>query len=174
MFIFKFRFQKSITTIFSFLFLAFLFVPTTLAAPGDLDTSFGVGGIARSALSKTSADQGQAAALQTDGKIVVAGFGYNTSVDISLVRYNPNGSLDTSFEGDGISHVELGNGIDVVLANAMQPDGKIIVAGYSEGATGGRFFVSRYNNNGTLDATFGGGKVFTSFNTAVSEGANAV
>ena len=91
--------------------------------------------------------------LQADGKIVVAGSAgssYPVS-DFMLARYREDGSLDSSFGGDGIVTTDLG-GSDTALAAAVQPDGKIVVGGYSEG----RLAIARYRADGSLDTSFGG------------------
>ncbi|MEJ6022057.1 Ig-like domain-containing protein [Ramlibacter sp. PS4R-6] len=100
-------------------------------------------------------------ALQADGKIVVAGS--NDNSDFQVMRLNSNGSLDTSFSGDGIATTDFGSGgqfgtPDSATGIAMQSDGKILVAGGS----GGSFAIARYNTDGTLDTAFNGtGKVLT-------------
>lgn len=98
-----------------------------------------------------------AVTLQTDGKIVVVGWTNEGSPDLALARLNTNGSLDTSFDGDGKLTTDFGNntadsGADVVI----QSDGKIIAVGQ----TAINFIdmaAARYNPNGSLDSTFGGG-----------------
>lgn len=66
------------------------------------------------------------------------------------------GALDTSFEGDGIATTPIGASHDEAHAVALQPDGDIVVTGFSESGTGRRFAVVRYNVDGSLDATFDG------------------
>ena len=108
-------------------------------------------------------------ALQRDGKIVAAGYntyaGY-TRQEFALARYNYDGSLDTTFDGDGILTTSFGAaGIanDVVI----QPDGKIVAAGSRLAYRGGQiyqsdFAIARYNPDGQLDTSFDhDGKVFT-------------
>ena len=81
--------------------------------------------------------------------------------DFVLARYWPNGTLDSTFGGDGTVLTTFGSGRDDhATALALQPDGKIVVAGGSNGA----FALARYLPNGTLDPTFSGdGKVLTDF-----------
>jgi len=91
-----------------------------------------------------------AVVVQSDGKIVAAGA---SDSDFALVRYNANGSLDTTFSGDGLVVASVSSGIDAIRAMALQPfDGRILVAGEANGD----FVVARYNTNGTLDTSFGG------------------
>lgn len=96
-------------------------------------------------------DYGNAIALQTDGKIVVAGESSSTTyTDFSLLRYKSDGNLDSSFGANGIVITDIA-GTDKGKSVAIQADGKILVAGYSDGS----FALVRYNTNGTLDNTFG-------------------
>jgi uncharacterized delta-60 repeat protein len=124
------------------------------AAPGDLDPTFGVGGIVLTDVSTTT-DIGKAIAIQADGRIIVAG-NKQTGADLLLVRYNDDGSVDPSFNATG-RVVVASVGVESGSAVVVQPDGKIIVAG---GTTD--FTLVRFNSNGTLDGTFGtAGKVTT-------------
>ena len=77
---------------------------------------------------------GHALAIQPDGKIVVAGvFQCQWQPDFALARYLPNGTLDATFGGDGTVLTDFGSGSeDYANALAIQPDGKIVVAGYSD------------------------------------------
>ena len=95
---------------------------------------------------------GQSAVLQNDGKIVVAGYSQVESVGSSfaVARYNTNGALDTSFNGTGLKTRDFGSGFEVATSVALQPNGKIVVAG----GTNGNFTLARYNTNGSLDNTF--------------------
>jgi len=107
-------------------------------------------------------------AIQPDGKIVVAGYMWNGSnYDIAVYRLNPNGSLDTTFSGDGKARVGFGSGRwDTARAVVLHPDGKISVAGYTCDASWGNcnFAVARFKINGALDTTFSGnGKLTTNF-----------
>jgi uncharacterized delta-60 repeat protein len=109
-------------------------------------------------------DFGQSVAVQSDGKLVVAGYSYNgTNYDFAVVRYNANGSLDTTFVGDGRLTTAIGSFHDLGQSVVVQADGKIIVAGYGDFGFGAEDFeLVRYNANGTLDTTFDGdGKVKT-------------
>jgi len=114
---------------------------------GQLDGSFGDGGTAIVDLGAYDSMQGLA--LQSDGKIVVVGDrGFDLTIFVArLMRY---GSLDPSFDGDGIVTLDLGewaHGYDV----AVQPDGKIVIVGNSPRGV----VVARYLTNGTLDTAFG-------------------
>ncbi len=137
-----------------------VFVHPTFSAPGDLDPTFGGG------TGKVITDLGgrnyfcTSVAFQSDGKIVAAGTAQfdGTKSDFALVRYNANGSLDTSFNGTGFVLTDFGPG-DNGRSIVVQGDGKIVVAGNSDGIG---FALARYNPNGSLDASFNGtGKVTT-------------
>lgn len=134
---------------------------------GVLDTSLGGTGMVSTSIG-SGGDAAQAVRIQSDGKIVVAGYSaIGTTLDISLVRYNTNGSLDFSFGTFGRVTTDFGNGnAGVGYGLAIQPDGRIIVAGAAiipDVIGGSQYFaLARYNTNGVLDASFGsGGKVFT-------------
>jgi uncharacterized delta-60 repeat protein len=133
---------------------------------GSLDTSFGNSGITR-----TTAQVGYGGsfsiAVQSDNKILTAGASYgstSTSFDFTLCRYNTNGSLDTSFSGDGKVTTDFSSGLDYGQSVNIQSDGKILVAGYTQNPNTGLtdFALARYNTNGSLDTSFSGdGKVTT-------------
>ena len=81
------------------------------AADGDLDTTFGTGGKVTTAIG--SFDSAYSVVLQSDGKIVAAGYSYNGSnYDFAVVRYNIDGSLDTTFDTDGKVTTAIGSGTD--------------------------------------------------------------
>jgi uncharacterized delta-60 repeat protein len=129
------------------------------ALPGELDPSFGDGGIVSTRFVKSAS--AEAIAIQPDGKIVAVGtIGYRHA-HFALARYNPDGTLDVTFGGDGKVLTSFTKRFDVGLAVALQGDGKIVAAGRAGGYRG-TFAIARYNLNGTLDPTFSGdGKVQT-------------
>jgi len=129
---------------------------------GSLDASFGTGGIVTTAIGSGS-DVCYDVAIQSDGKIVVAGFSYNgANNDFALVRYGTDGTLDASFGTGGIVTTAIGLNYDFGCSVAIQADGKIVVAGYSNNGANDDFALVRYGIDGTLDASFGtGGKVRT-------------
>jgi uncharacterized delta-60 repeat protein len=101
-------------------------------------------------------------ALQPDGKIVAAGTSSNGSnPNFALTRYHPDGSLDHTFSGDGKLTTDFANNSrDQAGGVAIQPDGKIIVAGDRRTPSGNEVALVRYHPNGSLDHTFSGdGKV---------------
>ena len=150
---------------FSAVFLGFIFtialVAHTAAAPGDLDTTFGAGKVLTPIGS--GEDTASSVVVQSDGKIVTAGSYFNGSnFDFAVLRYNSDGTLDTTFGTGGKAITSIGSGDEKADAVIIQPDGKIIAAGYYINGTAGDCALVRYNANGTLDTTFGsGGKVTT-------------
>ena len=104
--------------------------------------------------------------MQADGKVILAGQAYiGAGLDFALVRYNSNGTLDTSFATGGKVTTNFGSdfGFDNDGANsiAVQPDGRIVAVGQARVARGFGFALVRYNSNGTLDACFGSGGIVT-------------
>ncbi len=146
--------------------LFFALPALTLAAPGDLDSTFGNGGIVITPITDAPNlfEFPHSIQAQPDGKIVVCGVvnyiegGFGGPVSTILARYNPNGTLDASF-GAGGKVVFSGNS-HVGFNMALQPDGKIIAVGHT--ITGNlSFAVYRFNPDGTPDVSFGaGGAVF--------------
>lgn len=96
-------------------------------------------------------------AIQPDGKIVATGFASTATSHFALARYNTDGTLDNTFGSGGT--VTTPAGFIVGNAVVIQPDGKIVVAGYND--TTFRFVVARFDANGTLDNTFGVGGIQT-------------
>ncbi|MFZ0547300.1 MAG: hypothetical protein WAM60_17780, partial [Candidatus Promineifilaceae bacterium] len=123
---------------------------------GTLDDTFGTNGIVTTNLS--SSDIAREIAVQPDGKIVVGGSSeVNGDQDFIVVRYNSNGSLDTSFDGDGIVITPISSSTDEIWGIALQSDGKIVAVGNSDG----QFTIVRYNSNGSLDSSFDGDGIAT-------------
>lgn len=131
---------------------------------GSLDTSFNGTGKVTTAFG-TSIDSGNDIAIQVDQKIIVVGSTrVGNSDDIALARYNPNGSLDTSFGTSGKVITPIGPGDDSGRGVALQPDGRIVVVGRSHNGTRYEMAVVRYSADGTLDTSFNGsGKITISF-----------
>jgi uncharacterized delta-60 repeat protein len=131
---------------------------------GSLDSTFGTGGrVITDFLGRY--EQANALVIQRDGKIIAGGFTSFTSNEFALVRYNPDGSLDSTFgEGGKVATDFFGND-DTVAALAIQTDGKIVAVGRAYHIRiGSDFAIARYNPDGSPDSTFGsGGKVTISF-----------
>jgi uncharacterized delta-60 repeat protein len=136
-------------------------------ANGSLDQSFGSGGRVLTDFSQQSDDEAFAIAIQPDGKILAAGRSDATgnNLNFAVVRYMPNGQLDPSFGTGGMVVTSFADSDAEGRAIAVQPDGKIVVAGLSAAA----FALARYTAGGALDTTFGtGGAVTTTFANAGS------
>ena len=108
---------------------------------GSLDTSFSGDGKQTTDFSSGPATQANDVAIQANGRIVAVGVagGGATGDDFGLARYNPNGSLDTSFSGDGRKRTSFG-GFDSANGVALQGDGRIVAVG----AGNGEFALARY------------------------------
>ncbi len=149
---------------------------------GRLDQTFGVGGVVETNIpngngafsSALAADEAFDVLVQPDGKYVVVGGaeGYG-ALGMAIVRYNPNGSLDSSFGTNGVVLTDVDG---IAVSAALQPDGKIVVAGDSTEYSGPQeLTVARYNANGQLDTSFGdSGLVRLSVNGQNSAYADAV
>jgi uncharacterized delta-60 repeat protein len=145
---------------------------------GALDTNFGVGGLASASFHDLIA-RGYGVAIQPDGKIVVVGR-YSGTVhgDFAVARFNANGFLDTTF-GEPTLPGRTWFGFDTypniitddwAKAVAIQPDGKIIVAGYMIDGSVTNFALARLMPNGDLDNSFdGNGRLTTDFFGGVDE-----
>src|SRR5207249_4338042 len=144
--------------------------PAARANTGDLDPAFGTGGQVVTPIFN-GYDVASALVLQPDGKLVAAGYAYSASnTAVALVRYNANGSLDTSFGTGGKVTTAIGSVDDEVFALVRQPDGKLVAAGYTSGANSTAFALVRYNADGSLDTGFGtGGKVTTAIGSIDDE-----
>lgn len=144
---------------FRLLFLALilfglLVAPTANAAPGDLDPSFGSGGVVK-LFPSTEGYLFKGIAAQADGKVVIAG-GVAPG-KVMVVRLLESGALDPSFGEGGIVTTSVPGGLGAARAVAIQPDGKIVVAGEGEVGVTTSFLFVRYDSNGVPDPTFGGG-----------------
>jgi len=139
---------------------------------GTLDLTFGVGGKVQTDFPGLAA-VASSVVIQSDGKIVVAGGAFPLFTflgDFKVVRYNPDGSLDSSFGDGGIVTTTFPGQGSYAFAVALQPDGKIIAAGTDfvnfspEDSSDTDFALARYNSDGTPDATFNGdGQATTNF-----------
>jgi uncharacterized delta-60 repeat protein len=126
--------------------------PAALAASGDLDPSFGMGGVVTSDLG--GYDEIFALAVQPDGAIVAAGDTYDSVSNeshVAVARYLPSGALDPSFGASGWTTIDAGGTIEYANDVALQADGKMVLCGGSSAD----FFLARLEGDGSLDPTFG-------------------
>ena len=137
-----------------------MFVVARYSSNGSLDTTFASDGSAETDFGDN--DFAIALALQTDGKVVVAGF---SGEDFALARYGANGVLDGAFSGNGKLTTDFGAGEDYALDVAIQPDGKVVAAGRASN----RPAVARYAADGTPDGGFDGDGKVTATSVFMSE-----
>jgi uncharacterized delta-60 repeat protein len=132
-------------------------------ADGTLDTAFGSGGYQTTDFTSNRDDPADVI-VQADGKIVVAGStgpaaGGGHAL-IALARYNPDGTLDATFDGDGRATVDVApaTGSAAAIALAAAPGNKLAVLGstFDPGPAGGAGVVVRVNPDGSRDTTFDG------------------
>jgi uncharacterized delta-60 repeat protein len=136
---------------------------TVSAAPSDLDPTFGIGGKVISNPNGSGSIPGKGMALQSDGKIVLVGGWDDSAPSFVVARYNVDGSLDTTFNSTGWVSVSFGGSLQIATSVAIQPDGKIVVAGFAN-VPNQDAAIARLNQNGSLDTTFDGdGKVTVNF-----------
>jgi uncharacterized delta-60 repeat protein/uncharacterized repeat protein (TIGR02543 family) len=126
---------------------------------GSLDTSFGGGGIVISGFGSSIYQVPFALGIQSNGFIVIAGtMNTGTQDAFALARYDTHGTLDPNFGVGGIVTTQVGSNNDQINSLAIQPDGKIVAAGYSCSYAGWScsysYALARYNTNGSLDTTF--------------------
>jgi uncharacterized delta-60 repeat protein len=125
-------------------------------ANGTPDNTFGVGGKVLTDLGSLSSDFACAAALQADGKIVLAGYTSDGvgAPDFAIARYNSNGTLDSTFAG-GVVILDIAGGTwDVAYSVLVQSDQKILVGGCTANSGAYDFALARFNSNGTPDGSF--------------------
>lgn len=143
------------------------FAIARFSSDGTLDSSFGTNGIALTSVGLNGS--ASAVAIQSDGKIVVAGHSVvdRTSSGFTLVRYNPDGKLDQTFGKEGIVVPTAGINTGRASTIAIQRDRKILVGGGINVGGFDDFALARYNPDGTHDNTFGrSGLVVTSIDKA--------
>jgi uncharacterized delta-60 repeat protein len=148
-----------------------LFTVVRYNTNGSLDTTFDADGIVTTPITSTRTIE-LSVAIQADGKIIVAGEAAGSLFELYVVRYNTNGSLDTSFDTDGIVIIDNGSKANPdSAAVAIQSNGKILVAGSTSAGVNFRsFMLARLNTNGSLDTTFDtDGIAVTSINTISTE-----
>ncbi|MGL4231196.1 MAG: hypothetical protein ACRCWJ_07500 [Casimicrobium sp.] len=127
---------------------------------GTLDTTWNDTGVVITPIGIR--DRANAIALQPDGKVLLAGYCLNgtnpaggSNTNFCTVRYNVNGTLDTAWNGTG-TLIAVTTDYQEANAMALQPDGKVLLAGSCVGATNSGFCALRYNTDGTLDTSWNG------------------
>ncbi|KGO90874.1 T9SS type A sorting domain-containing protein [Flavobacterium subsaxonicum] len=139
-------------------------------ADGTLDTGFDTDGKVITSVGAGTSGAAKQLSIGADGKIKIAGI---VGVNFALLQYNANGSLDTSFSGDGSVLTPLTANEQFYQTNsvAIQPDGKyLLVINPVSLSPSSDFLIRRYNADGTMDTSFGtGGTVLTTFGTGLNE-----
>ena len=145
--------KRNMLFLCAWILFAFGGSPSVFAVP-RLDGGFGLNG--RVAVELGANNSGHAVLVQPDGKIVVAGSSSKgNALNFSLLRFNANGSLDTTFNGDGSVLTSLSAGNDEALALGLLSNGRIIAAGYMHNGKDRDLAMICYRRDGTLDPTFG-------------------
>ncbi len=119
---------------------------------GSLDNSFATNGILP--VDAGSDAVGWGIGIQPDGKIVISGTIYLADDDFVVARINTDGTLDASFDSDGLAFTDISGSDDEGWYMTLQTDGKIVVAGNSNNGPDIDFSIVRYNTDGSLDNTF--------------------
>ncbi len=143
--------------ILTILFSISIFSISSKAADGDLDSGFGTNGLINESFHGIISRH-NTVAVQPDGKIIAAvnSLTSNFTNDFTLVRYNSNGNIDTSFGTNGILYADVGGKNDIVPTVLLQADGKIILVGQSRNARDRNIIsIFRFNSDGTTDTSFG-------------------
>jgi uncharacterized delta-60 repeat protein len=130
---------------------------------GGLDPSFGGTGVVITNLGPADEKATSVVVQPWDDEVVVASRdeqpGQAGSYEFALVRYNPDGTLDSTFGSGGIVAIHVSSGNDSINQIILTPDQKILAVGWSHVGTGQEIALARFNSNGTLDNTFGSGGV---------------
>jgi uncharacterized delta-60 repeat protein len=161
------------------------FAVARYTSAGALDTTFGTGGEVLTQFGSSPDSEANSVAIQVNGAIVVTGYSNQGSFfavnnGFAVARYTTSGALDTTFAFGGLVFTQFGSSPDSEAHSvAIQADGAIVVAGYSNqgsfAAPNSGFAVARYTSAGALDTTFGFGRVvLTQFGSSIDSGANSV
>jgi len=145
---------------------------------GTLDNSFGSFGRVATQVGSGGLDIATAMALQSDGKIVLAGLTASASLidaDVAVLRYNTNGTLDVTFDGDGKATTSIGLAYDYAMSIAIQADDKILTGCLTQIGSHYKFGATRFLPNGSLDADYGfSGVTYFDFGTGGDESLRAM
>jgi uncharacterized delta-60 repeat protein len=146
--------KKLLVTIVAFGCTFMLASPPAFAASGDLDPTFGGDGRVLTRIRHEA--MANAVAIQPDGRIVVAGWTRPRVGPrvLAVARYLTDGSLDTTFGEGGIQQTAVDGDFQEVTALGLDGMDRIVVAGPTD-ANGHTWSVVRYDQNGTLDPSFG-------------------
>lgn len=134
-----------------------------LTPNGTMDNTFGSGGAVLFSGAGDNFDYGNCVTLQADGKIVVSGAASDGRVfDCLLLRYNPDGTPDTTFGKDGVAVYSSADGKNNYgYAHVIQKDGRIVITGFTQKGESDDVLLVRFSHTGQLDKTFGTAGVVT-------------
>lgn len=154
------------------LFVVLIFCYRAIFGVGELDPTFNMTGRVKTPMG-FAGDDVTRIATQINGKIVCAGYSENASgdYDFAVLRFNADGSLDTTFNGVGKLLQPVGPGLDYATGLAIQPDGKIIVSGAAFNGKDDDIALVRLNPDGSLDPGFGAGGIVTTSISGQDRGA---
>ncbi|MFP3991842.1 hypothetical protein U9R90_31085 [Streptomyces sp. E11-3] len=154
--------------------------PTAVAAPGDLDTGFGTGGKVTTDFGATPSEPevGNDLLRTANGSLFVAGRrgfnipGVGPDNSFGVAKYTSSGALDTSFGGDGTVATSFGGNLSLARSIIEVGNGKVLVGGLTGGEQIADLALAKYNSDGTLDTSFGGGdgKVTTDLTGGLGDG----
>ena len=159
-----------------------VFALVRLNSDGKSDTTFSNDGVVTTSVGKiegqtinSSISEIKSISVQKDEKIIACGYCTNgvsggaIAKDFALVRYNSDGSVDSTFGNDGIVMTSISNLDDIGYSVKVQDDGKIIAGGYTNSDDDEDYAIVRYNSDGSLDSTFGtNGITVNNFGTAAN------
>jgi len=132
---------------------AYNFLVLRFLTDGTMDLSFS--GDGKQITDFGADDTIEALALQPDGKIIAVGSTLlGAQADFAIARYQSDGSADNGFSGDGKQTTAIGNSVDFAFDVALQPDGRILAAGWSKISDGYSYSAVRYLADGSLDLSF--------------------
>lgn len=141
--------------------IIFCFINSAFGQEGSLDPTFSFDGVDTADFNGQN-DFVYPALTQPDNKIIVAGYTFSsTSYDFAILRYNQDGSPDTTFSGDGKSTIDWSGGDDFVNSLALQPDGKILIGGSATVGGNTEIALIRLTPDGIPDSTFSNDGMFT-------------
>lgn len=129
------------------------FLLLRLNSTGEIDSTFGTNGMVVTDLSIE--DKSFTIDIQKDNKIIIAGLSTSQESDFAVLRFNSDGSRDSTFGNSGVVITDLQGSVDIIFSIKAQDDGKIIACGWTYGPQNVDFALVRYNNDGSLDSTFG-------------------
>lgn len=134
---------------------AYTFTAFCFDSSGQLDPSFGTGGIADVDLTDFG-EESFARAIRRDGKIVLGGHA-RSAMDFALVRLRKDSTPDPDFGAGGIVYTDFGTSADVIRRLVILPEDKILAVGTTREASGWKFAMALYMPDGSLDPAFGTG-----------------